>query len=144
MRRRFLTQRRKDAKRYRASRGFLCAFAPLREKYFLYTRQMRLFVQSQSNSLKISLLIPSLSRKPKRSLQRIKSRADLFIRGTLLVIGFDLGPDDLAILIDHVNRWMRDAVNFLPLVSRVAEPVSVDYFVFRIADQGKSNLAFPI
>jgi signal transduction histidine kinase/ABC-type uncharacterized transport system substrate-binding protein len=30
--RRTLTQRRKGAKRYRVSRGFLCAFAPLREK----------------------------------------------------------------------------------------------------------------
>jgi hypothetical protein len=29
-----LAQRRKGAKRYRVSKGFLCAFAPLREKYF--------------------------------------------------------------------------------------------------------------
>jgi hypothetical protein len=29
----FLAQRRKDAKRCRVSKGFLCAFAPLREKY---------------------------------------------------------------------------------------------------------------
>ena len=28
---RCLTQRRKGAKRYRVSKGFLCAFAPLRE-----------------------------------------------------------------------------------------------------------------
>ena len=33
----FLTQRRKGAKRCRVSRGFLCAFAPLREKYFFVT-----------------------------------------------------------------------------------------------------------
>src|SRR5215208_4904783 len=31
---RSLTQRRKAAKRCRVSKGFLCAFAPLREKYF--------------------------------------------------------------------------------------------------------------
>ncbi|HKG97198.1 MAG TPA: hypothetical protein VKA97_05270, partial [Pyrinomonadaceae bacterium] len=30
----FLAQRRKGAKRYRVSKGFLCAFAPLREKSF--------------------------------------------------------------------------------------------------------------
>jgi len=33
----FLTQRRKGAKHYRVSMGFLCAFAPLREKYFFVT-----------------------------------------------------------------------------------------------------------
>jgi hypothetical protein len=31
---RLLPQRRKGAKRYRVSKGFLCAFAPLREKHF--------------------------------------------------------------------------------------------------------------
>jgi parallel beta helix pectate lyase-like protein len=34
VRSRVLTQRRKAAKRYRVSHGFLCVFAPLREKYF--------------------------------------------------------------------------------------------------------------
>jgi hypothetical protein len=34
----FLTQRRKDAKRCRVSKSFLCAFAPLRENVFLNAR----------------------------------------------------------------------------------------------------------
>jgi hypothetical protein len=41
--RRSLPQRRKGAKRYRVSKGFLCAFAPLREKYFLSPTAMRTF-----------------------------------------------------------------------------------------------------
>lgn len=35
LRREFLAQKRKDAKRRRVPKGFLCAFAPLREKPFL-------------------------------------------------------------------------------------------------------------
>src|SRR5215203_4217719 len=47
----FLAQRRKGAKRYRVSRAFLCAFASLREKYFLPTEVSKMhlstFVQSR-------------------------------------------------------------------------------------------------
>ena len=42
--RKFLAQRRKGAKRCRVFCGFLCVFAPLREKY---PRQKTLFVQSR-------------------------------------------------------------------------------------------------
>jgi hypothetical protein len=35
---RFFTQRRKDAKRCRVSKVFLCAFAPWRENFFLNAR----------------------------------------------------------------------------------------------------------
>ena len=49
--RNFLAQRRKDAKRCRVSKGFLCAFAPLRERYFfassLPERHLSTFVQSK-------------------------------------------------------------------------------------------------
>jgi hypothetical protein len=35
---------RKGAKRYRVSKGFLCAFAPLREKYFFLQSVLVFFV----------------------------------------------------------------------------------------------------
>jgi hypothetical protein len=48
--RRYLTQRRKAAKRCRVSKGFLCGFAPLREINFLLAEVLDgisvLFVQS--------------------------------------------------------------------------------------------------
>ena len=40
----FLTQRRKGAKRCRVFGGFLCAFAPLREKYSCHRCALGLFV----------------------------------------------------------------------------------------------------
>jgi hypothetical protein len=43
--RRFLTQRRKGAKRCRVSKGFLCAFAPLREES---SQSSILFVQAKA------------------------------------------------------------------------------------------------
>src|SRR6185369_13745358 len=41
----FLAQRRKGAKRCRVFGGFLCAFAPLREKYSCHRCALGLFVQ---------------------------------------------------------------------------------------------------
>jgi len=54
-----LAQRRKGAKRYRVSKGFLCAFAPLREKVLLSLLAVTLaqphFVAAQTQSASISI-----------------------------------------------------------------------------------------
>ena len=41
-----LAQRRKGAKHYRVSKDFLCAFAPLREKYFSFPDSISTDVES--------------------------------------------------------------------------------------------------
>jgi hypothetical protein len=51
-----------------------------------------------------------------RSLQRIKCSAYFFVRWTLFVIGFDPGPCNFNLLIDHVHSGMRNAINFLSFV----------------------------
>src|SRR2546425_4790933 len=66
------------------------------------------------------------------SFQRIKRSAYFFVGWTLLVIRFDPGPGNLPLLIDHVNCRMRDAVNLLCLVSRIAKAVSVDNLMLRV------------
>ena len=39
---------------------------------------------------------------------------------------------------------MRDAVDFLPFISRIAQAVSVDDLVFRIREQLKVDFAFSV
>src|SRR5574341_1410878 len=78
------------------------------------------------------------------SLQRFKRRAYFFIRCTPLVIGFDLGPSYLALLIDYINRWMWDAVNLLTFVGGIAQAVRIDNLVFRIRENREIDRSFTV
>src|SRR5881227_167021 len=64
-----------------------------------------------------------LKTKGNESFQRIKRHAYFFIGWTLLVIGLDPEPGNLPLLVDHIHCRMRNAVNLLTLISRIAQPV---------------------
>src|SRR6185437_1720645 len=75
-----LAQRRKGAKRYRVSKGFLCAFAPLREKYFLSPTMIGTFRASPP--------IYSLGRLLRSDFRRRTHISSLVHRRHVIVIGF--------------------------------------------------------
>src|SRR5437016_2699208 len=61
------------------------------------------------------------------SFQRIKRRAYFFIRWAELVIGFDPGPGNFSLLVDHINRRMRNAVTLLTFIGGITQSVGVNH-----------------
>ncbi len=47
-------------------------------------------------------------------------------------IRLDLGPDDAAFLVDHLNSRVRNAVDLLAFISGIAQSVGVDDPMIRV------------
>lgn len=76
--------------------------------------------------------------------QRTQRGANLQIRWALAIARFDLGPGDFSSFVDHVNRRMRNAIDFLAFVSGIAQPIGVDDFMSRVREQWEIDCAFTI
>ena len=87
-------------------------------------------------------LAPSAN-KPQLS-RCIKRASNFQVIRTLAVIRFNLGPRDLAILIDHVNRRVRNTVNLLPFVRGIAQTIGADNLVVAVGEDRKIDLAFAV
>ncbi len=77
-------------------------------------------------------------------LQRIQRGANLLIRWTLAVIGLNLGPGDSSSLVDDINRRMRNAIDPLAFVCRIAQSVGIDNLMIRVGKERKTNCSFAI
>ena len=77
-------------------------------------------------------------------LQSIDGSSYLVVRRALLVVGFDPCPTHAPSFVDHVNGRVRDASYFLPRVSGIAQPVSIDGAVRRVRQQREGDFASPV
>jgi hypothetical protein len=60
------------------------------------------------------------------------------------VVSFYQGPGNSSIPIDNVNRGVRNAFKLLPVVSRVADSVGVDYAMSGVGQNRKVNFSFAV
>jgi hypothetical protein len=77
-------------------------------------------------------------------LECIQRRANLHVRWALAVIRFNLYPGDLPVLVDYINRRVRDAVDFLPFICGITQSVGVNDLVIGIRKNWKAKRSLTI
>src|SRR5207237_3434860 len=81
---------------------------------------------------------------PKPLFEGIERRGDVRVRRPLPVVALDLRPANAAALIEDEDGGARNAVDLLPRVRRIAQPVPVDDLGARIREQREGDRASPI
>src|SRR5207248_10432151 len=67
--------------------------------------------------------------------ESVERRGDLLVRGPLAIVALDLCPANAPALVEDEDGRARNAVDLLPRVRRVAQPVPVDDLGARIGEE---------
>jgi len=72
-------------------------------------------------------------------LERIERRGDFFFRRSFAVISLDLFPANTSALIEHKDGRMRNAIELIAGIGRIAHAVAIDDRRARIGEQRKTD-----
>jgi hypothetical protein len=78
------------------------------------------------------------------SWQCVEHRAEVAVGWSLSVIWFNFGPRHVSGFIDHIDSWVRNALDLFAVIGRIVQAVGVNHLMLRIGKEREVDRTFAV